>query len=231
MRVWKSEGGGGPVPLLSSLFSSLHFFSPICLTLAIACLWMGTPRTKRGSSRTGVADSRGRNTRNTLRAAATEAWTLRALPGAPADAHMAAYWIRAVSLSLPSALARKPLRAWNRMDGERERNDERVGEVGGEREVARAASAPSPMRRPPPPAPGVPSPRGAGCVGKGNDEKKKKNSLSGRRRPPLLARPDALLFFISCTRPPTLAPAHSHTTQSQQPWRPSHPIQPPAFLA
>ncbi len=65
-----------------------------------------------------MADSSGRKTRKTLRAAATEACTLRALPGTPADAHIAAYWIRAVSLSLPSDFARKPLRAWEGEGGE-----------------------------------------------------------------------------------------------------------------
>ncbi len=101
---------------------------PLFHTLAMACLWTGTPRTKCGSSRTGVADSSGRKTRKTLRAAATEACTLRALPGTPADAHMAAYWIRAVSLSLPSDLARTPLRACVRgwMDGGWRRGEGRL---------------------------------------------------------------------------------------------------------
>ena len=81
------------------------------------------------------------NTRNTFLAAATDAWIFLALPGSPAEMNMQVYCTRrvafnretsmwsgyrliavkrpsptcmsAVSLSLPPAFAKKPLRAWN----------------------------------------------------------------------------------------------------------------------
>ena len=54
-------------------------------------------------------NSAGLNARKGLRAALKDFCTDSALPGSPAETNMAAYCSSATNLSLPSALARRPL--------------------------------------------------------------------------------------------------------------------------